>query len=240
MQHNKKNDMLIKLRDRLMAECTLCDKTGWIGDTMCKCRTDFQRYMLLDDAGIDREYWDVTFDDWKGDQVARHLVEKYIAKLDVAYEEGLGIVFWGNTGTGKTMLCSIILKQALTVGKSIRFITMAELLDVFRKKIENKDIEKHYEENIKNVDFLCIDNLGSEYGPKKAHGSYSVAEFDLLARYRKRNLLPTLLTTNDTPDVFKEQYGAAISSLYAGCSAFIEVTGHDFRTTQNKFDALIK
>lgn len=245
MRHNKKNDMLLKLKTGLLSACDKCNHTGWIdghgyADVMCQCLSQFENYIKLDEAGIDREYWNVSFNDWKGDEVARSLVEKYIDKIDVAYEEGLGMVFWGNSGTGKTMLCSIVLKYAMRKNYSVRFITMAELLDVLRKKIADEQVELFYEDNIKNVDFLCIDNLGSEYSAKRAGVSYSVAEFDILARHRRRNLLPTILTTNENPTEFNALYGSSISSLYSGCSKFVNVVGEDYRLMHNHYDEFIK
>ena len=207
---------------------------------MCECLSTFSRYADLYAAGIDREYWDVSFDDWKGDPLAKDLVERYVKNIDVACNEGLGFLFWGNSGTGKTMLCSIILKEAMKKKYSIKFITMAELLDVVRKKIGDESVEKMYNETIKEIDFLCIDNLGSEYIPQKSSNQYVIAEFDTLARYRKRNMLPTLLTTNLNPTDFANTYGVAISSLYTGCSAIIEVSGVDYRQKINRFNEFIK
>ena len=241
MYQHKKKSALLKVKESLLANCPgLCNHTGWVDGKMCACMMEFAQYVDLDEAGIDREYWDASFDTWKGDPLAKDLVERYVKQIDVAYDEGLGFLFWGNSGTGKTMLCSIILKTAKASGRTIKFITMAELLDVLRKKISDESIEKSYIETVKEVDFLCIDNLGSEYIPQKSSNQYVIAEFDTLARYRKRNMLPTLLTTNLTPNEFSGTYGKAISSLYTGCSAIIEVSGADYRQTINRFNDFIK
>jgi DNA replication protein DnaC len=235
----KKKEMFLKLRDKLYNDCNKCNHTGWINDYPCECSRKLEYYIGLDEAGVDREYWTLTFNDWKGDEVAKNLVVSYLEKLDNAYDKGVGIVLWGNHGTGKTMLSSFILKKAMISKRSIRFITMGELTDLFRRKIEDKEAEIFYEDKVKNVDFLCIDNLGSEYVPQTTNNTYTLSQYDTLARHRKRNLLPTILTTNLDQGDFIRQYGPAVSSLYSGCSIFIKVNGLDFRSTINSMEKLI-
>jgi DNA replication protein DnaC len=239
MQIQKHKKQLFKLRDTLLNSCTKCNHSGWINDVQCECSKKFEYYVKLDAAGIDKEYWLLDFDAFIGDGVAKGLVEKYIANLDVAYDEGLGLVLWGGNGLGKTLLSSIILKRALSANKTIQFTTMAELLEIMRDKISNDDAKKFYEEQIKNVDFLCLDNMGSEYAPAKSTGQFSVAEFDILSRYRRRNALPTILTTNENPESFRKLYGNSISSLFSGNSLFIEVTGVDYRKSHNRYSEFI-
>ena len=233
----KKRDLFLKLKQKLLESCLICNKTGW-KDTgeMCDCLKKFEYYLDLDDAGIDKEYWDLTVENWESDGVALSKVEEYIDSLDIAYENGFGLVFSGSNGTGKTLLSSFILKEALKLGRTIRFITMGEVRDLMLRKISDPIALSFFDVKVKSVDFLCLDNLGSEYVPQRLgqNGPYILSEFDILARYRKRNLMPTILTTNLSEQAFIEQYGSSISSLFRGCSSFIEVKGSDFRPKQAK------
>jgi len=238
----KKTDFFIKLRDQLLDSCGKCDHSGFISfpGVRCDCLTQYETYIELDDAGINREYWDLTFKDWKGDLVAKKRVVEYIDNIDSAYENGLGLVLHGSYGTGKTMLSSLILTAALKKEHTIRFITMAEVCDKMRSKIDNVEDNSFYEDKVKNVDFLCLDNLGSEYHPTK-FGTYILSTFDILARYRRRNFLPTILTTNLSKSDFIDLYGSAISSLFSACSQFVQVEGKNYRDEQNKqFESKLK
>lgn len=240
----KKKAMFLKLKEDLLKSCEICNHTGWInsptGEEMCSCSKRLEYFIGLDDAGVDKEYWTLTLKDWKGDEVAKSIVISYLDKIDNAYNKGVGVVFWGSHGTGKTFLSTLILKKAMSQGKTIQFITMGELMDLFRRKIDNKSVDTFYEDKVKNADFLCIDNLGSEYIPQTTNNTYTLSQYDTLARHRKRNLLPTILTTNIHKDEFINQYGPAISSLYSGCSIFIKVNGTDFRSTVNSLEKILE
>lgn len=236
----KRKEFFMKLQNKLFSECGLCNKDGWVPSSLsdsvfkaCSCRLKFEMYIESDDSGIDKEYWDLDWSDWRGDELAKRKVQEYIEHLDSAYENGLGMVFYGRNGVGKTFLSTQILKTALQKGKSIRFLTMAETVALMKSKIDDENDEEFYEKSVKNVEFLCLDNLGAEYQPKN-FGSYTLAEFDILARHRRRQLFPTILTTNLSMDEFKTLYGSSISSLFSACSQFISVEGKDFRSEQGK------
>lgn len=232
----KRFDFFNSLKDKLLKDCSLCDHSGWREmngtSSICSCLSRFESYVELDDAGIDREYWDISFDNWKGDGLALRKVQEYIQHIESAYKNGLGMVFYGNNGTGKSMLSVQILRAALSRGYSIRFITMAEVTALMKSKIDKPDIDgKFYEDKVKNAEFLCLDNLGSEYKPQN-FGTYTMAEFDILSRYRRRNLLPTLITSNLSDSEFISNYGSSISSLFSASSQFVRVEGKDFRQEQ--------
>lgn len=236
--NNKRRIFFENLKTKILSGCSDCDHTGWLdvsdSPSPCRCLKQFERYLELDAAGIDKEYWDLSLaSNWNGDQIAKDRVEEYITNLSSAYDNGLGIVFHGTNGVGKTFLGVTILKKALELGKSVCFITMAELCQKMKSKIDSEGDREFYEDRVKNVDYLYIDNLGSEYRPQN-FGTYTLAEFDILARHRRRNLLPTLLSTNLSREEFISQYGSSISSLFSASAQFLHVQGSDFRQSQGQ------
>ena len=80
---------------------------------------------------------------------------------------------------------------------------------------------------------MCLDNLGSEYRPKDLE-SFCIAELERLFRYRRRNHLCTLITTNLSDKPFITTYGKFINSLISGSNKFINVNGEDWRIKQNE------
>ena len=225
---SKKIEFFQNMKTRMMKDCKACDDKG---GPKCRCVQTVGEYWDMDEAGIEREYWDLTWLHWKGDALAKKKAIEFCDNIENAYENGLGMVLHGGNGTGKSMLSTMILKSALRKGKSIRFITMAETVMKMKGKISNPADEVFYEDKVKGADFLCLDNLGSEYRPQN-FGPYTLAEFDILARFRRRNLLPTIITTNLSVEEFVKQYGTSISSLFQASSLFIKVEGRDFRKEQ--------
>ena len=240
--NQKRIDYFNSLKANLVNGCNSCGHTGWISthatSSICTCLATFESYVEMDDAGIDREYWSLEWSDWRGDELVLGKVKEYVDNIRNAYKHGLGLVLHGGNGVGKTFLSSQILKSAMANGYSARFITLAELTALMRSKIDKPEDEKFYEDNVKNAEFLSIDNMGSEH---RASSSYVPGEFDILARARRRNFFPTLITTNLSRGEFDNIYGPNISSLYSSCSAFLCVEGTDFRKQQgNNYSALLK
>lgn len=221
------------VREQLTSDCDLCNHTGFVDGKYCKCFKKFERYVGYAYSGIDEEYWEVTFNNFKSDQVAREEAEKYSQHLSNARKNGLGIIFHGDNGTGKSMLASIILMNAKKLKYTVYFITFAELLELVKKSFDNEYYKHFYETKVKNADFLCLDELGAEYRPKDIE-SFCVSQLSSLSRYRRRNNLCTIVTTNLEKSAFTNTYGKTINSLFSGCSKFVSVVGPDWRNSQNK------
>jgi len=131
-------------------------------------------------------------------------------------------------------MCAMeILKEAIIKKYKVRNIVMGELIKTIQNSFENHDLKDYYENEIKNSEFLCLDNLGPECKPSNFN-YFVVNEFDLLARYRRRKLLPTIITSNLEKDKFLEIYGSSINSLLIASCKFISVEGKDFREEQGK------
>jgi len=235
-------DELMKIKDRLVKQCTICKGTGLDDDANdCTCYKKYIRYVKLASSNIPKEYWSLKLDDFKGDKTSLSVVQRYIDNIEKAYKNGLGLTFLGPNGRGKTFLSSIILKTAIKKDYSAFFITMAELIKLIQKGFDESDKIEYYERTIKNSQFLCLDNLGSEYRNLHNFGGFIVAEFDILMRFRKSNLLPTLLTTNLSTDEFKKAYGKSVDSLLQASNKKIVVMGDDFRNKiGSKWDTIIK
>jgi len=233
--NNLREKRLNKIKINLLKNCTVCKGTGILEDgNVCTCLITYEKYVHYDFAGIEKEYWDLTLDkNWVGDKVAKKYTQLYIKYIEKAYDNGLGIIYVGKNGVGKTMLVNIILKEALNKKYSVKNITLEELLKLIKSSFESSEAKEEYQK-IKQTDFICLDNVGSEYKPKD-FGVFTVAEMDLLIRYRRRNLLPTIITSNlINKEEFIENYGSSILSLLISASKFIIVQGEDHRQKQGE------
>jgi DNA replication protein DnaC len=225
---------MLALREEMLKNCKICNGTGIVNiKDECECVRKYEYYVGLAYSGIDREYWDLSLDDWNGDELAKDLVVAYIKNIDVAFKEGLGIVFFGSNGVGKTFAATQILKEAQKKGHSIYKITLAELLERIKSSFESnkEEFDEFYQENILDISFLVLDNLSSEYSPKN-NKTFPIARLDLLFRHRRGNCLPTIITTNFEKNEFIDNYGTSVNSLLSSRSKFIQVTGDDYRKNQ--------
>jgi DNA replication protein DnaC len=121
-------------------------------------------------------------------------IQKYIEKLSTYRKKGIGLYLYGNTGTAKSALGCIILMNALKRRYTCYFTDVEEYLDL---SVNKKDDEEAQEvvRRLSNADFLVIDDLGREYRDVKG---FVESQVDELIRYRIKNLLPTIITTNKT------------------------------------------
>jgi DNA replication protein DnaC len=235
-------DRMEKIKQKMQKACTICKGTGIHNNQDCECAKKFERYVTLLFCGIEQEYWDKTLDDFKGDKLAKGIIIDYIENLKNAYEYGLSLGLSGPHGVGKTLASNLILIAALDTKYKIYNITLAELLKLIKKPFTDDDTEsiRLYNEKVKNVDFLVVDDLGDEYTPKD-FGAFCISEMSLLFRHRRRNCFPTIITTNLTKKDLEDKYGSSLSSLMKSNFKFITLSGRDYREKQGAdWDKMLK
>ena len=235
-------DRIRQLKKELVESCKKCNGVGYVQQNNndlieCECWKQYAFYVGLKYRGIDDEYWQLTLDDWRGDQKVKQEIMSYIQNLDNVFKSGLSVCFIGSNGVGKTLAAILILKEAYKKGYSIYFTTLSELLEKTKEsyddKFEEREIFHEWYSGLQEVDFLVLDDFGGEYIPKD-FGKYTVSRCDLLFRFRRRNNLPTILTTNLTQEEFLERYGSALKSIINSRFKIIVIHGLDFRLSQGK------
>lgn len=145
-------------------------------------------------------------------------------------EDGLGILFGGPPGPGKTTASVIILKYLARAGWSVWMTSLSQIIEEIQKGWEEKETTG-FLETCREVDFLLIDDLGREHaGPT----GFSATVFDNLIRHRVQHRLPTLFTTNLDRAAIKKRYGDGLLSLIEGKCKIEVVDGADVRRTVQK------
>ena len=82
-----------------------------------------------------------------------------------AQDNGENLLFYGDTGVGKTYLCNCIAKSLLDEGYLVIYQTafkMFEIIEEYKFKNTDNHISKENYENLFNCDLLIIDDLGTE------------------------------------------------------------------------------
>lgn len=175
-----------------------------------------------------------SFDDEKRER-AKHHIEAYLKNLGATLKDGKGLYLYGSNGVGKTMLASIIVKEAYRFRYTSKRITFVEYIDQYTKiwkaqSVEEKEaLEDAFYHYIKAVDFLVLEELGKEQ--TKIDMAVTILE-DCL-RYREERGLCTIICTNlslqELIDLYKSK---SIESLIKGSLTPVKIVGEDRRTNK--------
>jgi len=189
--------------------------------------TTWQKKML--NAGILEEFWGIDFEDYNGKREVKKLVKKYLKNIDNARDKGICLFLHGSNGTGKTFLGIEVLKEAIRNGYSAQFTSLSGVVQTLTDGWYDDKKRRQYEERIRDVDFLMIDDVGKE---KRVSKNNLVAmTFDNLIRYRTFRNKPLILTTNSDIKSIKSEYGKSVVSLLLGKFIPVKVYGDDYRKT---------
>jgi DNA replication protein DnaC len=160
----------------------------------------------------------------------REIYEKFTLygdNLDNARKNGISLFLWGSNGTGKTLLGVCALKEAIRQGYRAQMTSLGGILECYTDGWYNPERREQFNDRIKNVDFLLIDDVGKEYRSK--HSDFAEVAFDNLIRYRTFRQKPFILTTNTDIERIRNTYGKSLTSLIIGKCYGIEVSGVDYR-----------
>lgn len=188
---------------------------------------------LVDDAGVPKGYRDITIDKFgpqnESQSTALDVCRRYVSKWGKISSEGLGIIFSGGVGVGKTHLAISILRE-LIIEYQIegKFVTVERWLSRIRGAMDY--IEQTQEElisSLEDCDLAILDELAVEYlTPWEEKTLRRVID------YRVKNNLPILLTTNNSVEEIKSSLGPRLFSRLRGKTGGVEMTGDDMRTEQ--------
>jgi len=179
-------------------------------------------------ANIPKEFRHIDLDNFDGDPKAMRAVELYCKKLNKAREDGIGFLFMGENGVGKTSLNIIILKEALLRGYSAFFITLPEIFSRIYAGYKNPEVLAELKEKLYNTDFLCISELGKDYHREGAT-LFARSEFDAIFRERRGDLRPIIMDTNLDLVELHENFGESIISMFRSRLKIMTLKGGDYR-----------
>lgn len=160
------------------------------------------------------------------------LVQAYIEDLDSNFENNKGLFLYGSNGVGKTMLSSIILKEAYRHRYTSRRSTFVEYVDKYTKvwNAKSADEKATLEDELytyyKAVEFLVLEEVGKEIDSK-----VSAPILEDLLRYREDNGLVTIVCTNLNISLMTERYGESCISLLKGNTTPVMIECGDKRAT---------
>ena len=186
-------------------------------ERMLKYSTVGGRYKRMTFDGFERELQPVAFD-WVT-VFARHWEE--------TRENGLWLLIYGPTGTGKSHLAAAAWNHLRNTGIPACMVRVPDLLDAFRPS-GGEDWERRERMRVvQTVDCLVLDDLGTQKTT-----DWVTEIIYRIVEHRSNEELPTIITTNTTLEDL-EMLGAswpAIVSRITGQAELVPMVGKDYRT----------
>jgi DNA replication protein DnaC len=197
-------------------------------DLTCTCYARYRFELAKVESEIPAKYRFMKLDDIDFPESKKMVgqVEKYIQNLEHYYKKGTGLFLWGGTGTAKTAISCIILKEALKLNFTAYFTDLAKCIDMLCESWNDDEAKQDFIQRILKVDFLVIDDVGREYKPKS---NFFEANFDNIFRERSNSLLVTIITSNKSPTEMGSEFGPRLYSIFYEHLIPIEFTSSDYR-----------
>lgn len=175
---------------------------------------------------IDTALHDATFDNCRVDKDnAKNLkmCRRYAERFDEMLEQNMGLLFYGDVGTGKSYSAACIANYLLARRVPVVMTSFIKLLSSMQNiSIDNEDLIRR----LNRAKLLIIDDLGAERGTEYAiENVYNVID----SRYRSR--LPLIITTNLSLKEVRNPVDDRYSRIYDRLSGLfpMEFTGISYR-----------
>lgn len=221
--------------------CRDCEDTGMIGEERCHC---FKQavvdllYAQSNVAAIIREenfetfrfdYYNTTTVDQKSKLTPRQNIERiynicqsFVHNFD---KEFSNLLFYGNSGLGKTFLSHCIAKELLGTAHTVLYLTAYELFDILGKAMYDEDEGfPASSEHILDCDLLIIDDLGTELAT-----AFTMSRLSLCINERFINRRSTIISTNFGVQELADHYGERNFSRIFSSYTPLRFFGEDIR-----------
>lgn len=194
----------------------------------CECYFKKQTMFELSKAGLSKNKMDMSIEDFiveDDDAEVQSKREEMKRKAAEYIRDEKGWLFIsGNTGAGKTMICTIVSKHLAWKGKRLKYVNWKQEMNEARKefgKIDSYDWNK-----IKNADLLYIDDFikndrAKRYGDNDEyyHVLRDVERFEYdyafeLLDYRSDKGLMTIISTEYKLDDIEAWNGALAGRIF--------------------------
>lgn len=227
-------------------QCPDCKDTGFINGKHCHCFNQAMINVIYEQSNIrqilEKEnfanfsynyYSDYSIDERTGLTslaAAKHAVSECHHFVDTFDQKPNNLLFYGDTGVGKTFLSNCVAKELLDQGYSVIYFTAFQLFDILSKGVFKKDadaIAAH--RNIFDCDLLIIDDLGTELS-----NSFTTSQLFLCVNERilrqKSTIISTNLNINQMVDIYSERTQSRITSNYT----ILKLFGDDIRIKKRR------
>ena len=133
--------------------------------------------------------------------------KRYVAQWPEMRDECIGLLLWGNKGTGKTFLSACIANALIDQNVPVLMTSMVTVLNSVTGRFSDDRLE--YLRDINRYDLLIIDDFGAEHGSEFALSQvYGVID----QRYTSRK--PMIINTNLTLEQMANPRNITLGRIY--------------------------
>jgi len=220
--------------------CPLCSDTGFIDGKKCRCFRRRERELLYAHSRIDAlleeenfrmlrtDFYDRTAKPGEKSQyeVMLEVIENCRSFAEHFDEENRNLLFYGQTGVGKTFLTNCIAKELLDSGHSVLYFSAISLFDYFSESLaaEERKSPKNDVFELYGADLVIIDDLGTEL-----RNTYTISRFFHLVNERLLAKKSTIISTNLSLSALSDLYSERTASRILSRFDPIRLTGEDLR-----------
>ena len=253
-QLRKQNEELSKKKEALLLAngypadylspvytCPDCKDTGMIGEERCHCFKQAVVDLLYAQSGLASvleeenfdtfsfDYYNDTVTDPKTKLTPRQNMQRiydtcqsFVKNFDIQFNN---LLFYGNSGLGKTFLSHCIAKELLGTAHTVLYLTAYELFDILGKAMYHDDKEFAASgEHILDCDLLIIDDLGTELA-----NAFTLSRLSLCINERFINRRSTIISTNFGVQELADHYGERNFSRIFSSYTPLRFFGEDIR-----------
>ena len=218
----------------------ICDGSGWIlrDDDLaepCDCRERMIGRAISRNVGtgIPKRFRGVSFDRKPIadlDPMVLRIVRTYVEQIEENLEQGQGLWFAGDVGTGKTSLAMLVSHAAEQRGHSVAIYPVTRLLAEIKDTYDRDGrTERSYMglfRRLTSVDLLQLDDLGAE-----KRTEWVLEQLYAIVNERWQDQRAIVVTTNTTDmGALREELGTrTVSRLTEICGEPIPIMGPDLR-----------
>ena len=199
-----------------------------------------QKSSLLGDR-----YKDVTFDNTiVGENelfdTAFKRCKNYCEVSSKVLEEGYGIYLFGDSGVGKTRLTACMVNELIKQHRPTLFTNFFEISQIIRGTFKNnKYNEIDMIEKISNIDFLFIDDLGTERFTKDGTDTWLQEKVFEILNKRYNNKKPTIFTSNYSLEQLVVERGLmekTVDRILEMSTVILKIEGESYRIKSRNKD----
>lgn len=222
--------------------CSACKDTGYIDNAKCTCFKQATINLLYEQSNLTDILNSENFDTFSLKYYSNNSIDpitgltpqdnaKKVLSICQEYVTnfpcGDNILFYGNTGVGKTFLSNCIAKALLDKAHSVLYMSAIDLYE----NLSNKSADNYtgietpaLEEQIMTCDLLIIDDLGTELV-----NSFTSSRLFHCLNNRLQSNLSTIISTNFTLQELMATYSERIFSRISSSYKLLKLFGDDIR-----------
>ena len=223
--------------------CPDCRDTGFIGSDKCHCFKQAMVDLLYSQSNIHEVLKKENFDTFD----IRYYSEQKDKRLGISPRENMqsivstcldfirhfdeqtrNLLFYGDTGVGKTFLTNCIARELLDSSHTVIYLTAFHLVDILQSNTFGSDDMDDSGENmfdyILDCDLLIIDDLGTEL-----NNSFVTSQLFLCINERLLSRKSTIISTNLSLDELQNEYSERIFSRLVSNYEIMLILGDDIR-----------